>query len=100
MSSTISLSVHLPRDLHLRAKEAAADQHVSLGAVVRQAIQHHLGGCPVGADPLVKLAEVSEAIVRVERALDRALAQAVRLEDRLRAFPPDSTVGLARMPEP
>lgn len=38
-----TLTVRLPFDLHQRARQTAADQFCSVAAVIRQALQAHLG---------------------------------------------------------
>lgn len=74
------ISIHLPDDLYHRAKAAADQSHVSIAAVVRQALEAHLGD---EARSREGLASVQALVAQVEQALDRVLVEAVRLADRV-----------------
>ena len=79
---SVTLSVSLPVDLHIRAKDAAKAKHMPLAAVVRQALESYLadGG---GTRTPVTLDGVEDTVKRIEQALDRMFVETIRLGDRV-----------------
>ena len=75
----VTLSVSLPVDLHIRAKDAAKAKHMPLAAVIRQALESYLaeGRMPATLDG------VEDTVKSIEQALDRVLVETIRLGDRV-----------------
>ena len=79
---SVTLSVNLPVDLHIRAKEAAKAKHMPLAAVVRQALENYLTDGR-GTRMPETLDGVEDTVKRIEQALDRVLVETIRLGDRV-----------------
>ncbi len=79
--TNVTTSVGLPLALHQLAKDEAQQKHMSLAALLRQALQDHLDGKPsVGID----LTGTEDRVHRLDAELDRLLVEVVRLVDRVR----------------
>ncbi len=76
----MTFSVSLSPELHEKAKDAAMALHLSLAAFVRIAVESQLGR---GIGGPAAMSGMEEQLRQMERALDRAVAEVVRLADRL-----------------
>ena len=81
-TKTISTRVHLARDIHGRALAHAATHQMPMAALLRQALVAYLEA-QEGAGAKASLAASSQAVVDIEKGLDRVRAEVVRLGDQM-----------------